>query len=1165
MDCFRRKRTRSKILTMVLTITMVMSSFVMAVPAFAADQTAPQDAIVFDNTGAGEDAISLLDARSFTAKVKVDMTKEELEKAITDGAFQWTLSRGAGMQDASMFPYQYLGGKLEDWKCEKTEAQERGPLFENIKQTAVAEGDAVYLQLSFDAKTMFGYNGVDGRGRKVVRNKVLDYTGEYTLACTNGDVKLGETSVWVRPYDSFYTQSQVDKKMDELAARANAAGIYGKVEQIGTSSAGYPMRAIFVSASSSDLSNSQALSKRAESEPAKVQSEIKNGSLKYKVPVMYSNVHADEIIGPDSCLDFVEALVEAAEGDGKIPYTKITGLTSAGTAAVKSEMAERGKVWSELIKDKVTGVGYIRGNGKVEPTSSSSGASSYSRTSDATVNMTDEEMAKYYNMKDTDLNVKDVLDDIFFIVVPSENVDGRTNFTRTNSNYFDLNRDNTYQTQAETQAMTALIAKWNPVSFHEIHGFYEQFQVEPCSPTHEPNAEYDLFMDTALAQGENFGSTAIANNEKINSFQVPMRDYLEVDKSGKKNWIPFDDMSTSYTPQYAFLHGVNAFTVEVPYGSQEAVDAIKYGFIGNAAFVAENKDRMFTNQLEFYRRGMENIDSDAIRPWYVSQSDEIGAEADVFRKKYKENDNFFPEYYIIPMTSSKQQDMKAAKEMVEYLLRNDVKLKKLTADVKINGVTYVKGSIVVDMHQAKRNMANAALYTNVVITDWNDLYSEPLTAFSQLRGFDMAVITKKGAIKSSNMQSVTKAPTIKSAKSGSGNYTILRNNSVDAIQVVNALLKKGKSVGMVTSGTYKGEFLVSTADFNSVKNQYILKGYSVKTAPKAKVIKKSVKVYIPGRTASPFESNVQGAYGVKNYSDRLNTSLGWDLFAYGKQMGFTIVSDPAKADVIVGNRSLTDAEINLVKEGKPYVGYTANALKAAKAMGIGVEYVDGGGYDALTTVTYESDSLITAKYKKEKDFIMYGYGGNYITSVPEGAKVLVKTTSDYPIEGFMSSAHIEKYKNTVQAIDYAKNGMKVTLFANTLTNKAHQQDDYRFAANAIYEKMLGEDFANAKTIKGVKNTTISAKSAKAEKGIKVSWKKSGSYKVDKYQVYRSTKKSSYGTKAYYVTKNAKTVSFTDSKSLKKGTRYYYKVRGVRKIDGKTYYTKWSNQANRVYK
>lgn len=104
-------------------------------------------------------------------------------------------------------------------------------------------------------------------------------------------------------------------------------------------------------------------------------------------------------------------------------------------------------------------------NGKVEPTSSSSGASSYSRTSDATVNMTDEEMAKYYNMKDTDLNVKDVLDDIFFIVVPSENVDGRTNFTRTNSNYFDLNRDNTYQTQAETQADDCFDCKVEPSFF----------------------------------------------------------------------------------------------------------------------------------------------------------------------------------------------------------------------------------------------------------------------------------------------------------------------------------------------------------------------------------------------------------------------------------------------------------------------------------------------------------------------------------------------------------------------------------------------------------------------------------------------------------------------------------------------------------------------------
>ena len=32
------------------------------------------------------------------------------------------------------------------------------------------------------------------------------------------------------------------------------------------------------------------------------------------------------------------------------------------------------------------------------------------------------------------------------------------------------------------------------------------------------------------------------------------------------------------------------------------------------------------------------------------------------------------------------------------------------------------------------------------------------------------------------------------------------------------------------------------------------------------------------------------------------------------------------------------------------------------------------------------------------------------------------------------------------------------IFANTLTNKAHQQDDYRFLSAALYSKLLGEDF-----------------------------------------------------------------------------------------------------------
>ena len=414
-----------------LSTVLVFSSCAMTVPVFGAEAGSDAGTVVFDNTGDGEDMISLTEPRSFTAKVKVDLSKDELEKAISDGSVKWTLSRDKGIKDADKFPNQYMGGPLENWTTIATEVQEETEMFKSIKNIVVEENGTIYLQLSFENRTVLGYEYASYSEA----NWIMDYTGEFTLSCTIGEKEVGSTSVWVRPYDGFYTQEEGDQKLVELAARANAAGLYAKVEQFGTSTAGYPMNAIFIAASASDLTDHLALAERAETEPAKVQEEVKAGTLKYKVPVMYSNIHSNEIMGPDACFAFIEALVEAAEGNGKIPYTKITGLTETGKATVKAEMEQDGKVWSELIKDKVTGVGYIQGDGKFEATDPN-------HSSDATVDLTDEEMAKYYNMKDTELNVKDVLDDVFFIIVPSENADARTDMTRTNSNKFDLNRDN---------------------------------------------------------------------------------------------------------------------------------------------------------------------------------------------------------------------------------------------------------------------------------------------------------------------------------------------------------------------------------------------------------------------------------------------------------------------------------------------------------------------------------------------------------------------------------------------------------------------------------------------------------------------------------------------------------------------------------------------------
>lgn len=108
---------------------------------------------------------------------------------------------------------------------------------------------------------------------------------------------------------------------------------------------------------------------------------------------------------------------------------------------------------------------------------------------------------------------------------------------------------------------------------------------------------------------------------------------------------------------------------------------------------------------------------------------------------------------------------------------------------------------------------------------------------------------------------------------------------------------------------------------------------------------------------------------------------------------------------------------------------------------------------------------------------------------------------------------------------------------------------------------------NAKIIQGVKNTDITLKSAKGKKrGILLTWTKEKGYKVDYYEIYRSTKKNSgYGKKPFFRTKDGSVTKYMNTKNVKAGKTYYYKIRGVRVVDGKKYYTEYSNKAYRATK
>jgi len=1034
-------QTKTRLLSVMLVFVMIIS--MVNVPVFGDEPAAVSGSFKNISDDGGADVISLSNERTFEVIIPLgaDISKDEAEK-IRDTAV-WSLTREAGMQtDTERFPYQFLGGDLEDWKVWGKDE----PLFTSIETTGVRKDDSLGLKLTFSNVYFFGTGRVDSpRGN---RNVILDYTGEYTLACKDGNGNvIGQTTVRVNPYDDYRTNS-------ELAAEVAAAKLYidgrddmyAEILSLGTSTDGYDMPYIIIADSQATLTKYQEMKKIAETNPQSLMDQVAVGTLDYKVPILYSNIHADEHPGADAPMNFVWDLAMSDTTNDTLTYKILTDFTAEGKTQFAAEMEAEGIHWSELIADYATGLGFVKGG------NSSSGVV---------------DLEKYYTIDTVNLSVSELLDEVFFIIVPSENVDGRTYNIRQNGNGFDINRDNMFQTQTETQLMTKMIATWNPASFIELHGFVGGFQVEPCSPPHEPNIEYDLFAEHGFKGGEAFGNAAVANNGTFNSYVMPLRDYLTSDEDGNPYWeYPWDDMSTNYTPQYSLLHGTLAYTIEIPQSNQAGTTALEYGLIGHAKYIADNKDAIFTNQLTGYLRGIKNIDSADIRDWYVDMNDNIGAEADVYRPVYADNNNFFPECYIIPVDAENQRNLDAAYAMQEFLIRNGVTVNKLKVDVKVSGVTYKAGSYVVSMYQAKRNVANGALYDGALITGWTDLYSEPITAFGYTRGFDYTVITKNDSYRklAANMTVLTAVEEGKTSFSGKENSdVIISNSSVASIAAVNALLKSGAKVGYVTDGEYKGNFITSYANYLIVKDIYILTATGVDFKDSARTITKSPSIFIPG-AAAEFSVMNDAPYGVKNYSNYGNTNYNFDRFAYGKQMGFTLASSAADADMIAGNRSLSGAALDEVLAGKPYLGAGVSAMNSVAENVLAdtgfVYNANGGGFDALFFATYETDSMITDIYASANDNVVYGFGGGYIAEIPSGAEILIKATKDEPLEGFFFRENLDNFLGSIQAITYKTDALDLTLFANSLTSKAHQQDDYRFASNTIFSKFLGGNYSD---------------------------------------------------------------------------------------------------------
>ena len=400
-----------------------------------------------------------------------------------------------------------------------------------------------------------------------------------------------------------------------------------------------------------------------------------------------------------------------------------------------------------------------------------------------------------------DVKTKDLLSHSRLYFNITANPDGRIAGTRANANGFDLNRDFVTASQPEVRAMRQIEIDKQPAVMLDLHGYVNGTLIEPTTPPHGENYEYDLFLKNTYANA--LGMEAAVNGlgytpakDGVEPAQIPFRDQEE----GWDDWPPI------FTPQYAAFHGtVAAHTVEIPLAvNNEEYDtlpeselrrraAINVDVAGAAIratlnFVQAERTSLVADQIEVFRRGAAGAAQVPVSEETVPGVPGIGPE-DVYTTD-------FPRAYVIPAAGS---GATAAARLVDHLLANDVRVTRASRDFRLGGRTYAKGSYVVDMRQPKRGLAN------VLLADGRDI-SDKVSVMYDISGWSLgrlwgATVTPvpSGSLSGAPLRAVHAAAHV-GYVAPRGDLR-LRLTDPQEIAALNSLLQQGVSVRRAADGS----------------------------------------------------------------------------------------------------------------------------------------------------------------------------------------------------------------------------------------------------------------------------------------------------------------------------------------------------------------------------
>jgi hypothetical protein len=402
-----------------------------------------------------------------------------------------------------------------------------------------------------------------------------------------------------------------------------------------------------------------------------------------------------------------------------------------------------------------------------------------------------------------------LLDEHVLAFVITQNPDGRVNATRANANGFDMNRDWITQSQPENLAVRDQMIRYNPLTFLDQHGYVNLTLIEPTTGPHGENYEYDLYIRNALRNALAMEEAVLATGEpnRNSGTTGPLTHFERIRIPWRNNTTGWDDWPPIFTPMYAMYHGSVGHTVEFPHNPRSSAlsEAARHErtrvntviaratIESNFHWVNDNKLDVLADQLELYRRG---VDGESSRPIddELALSLAAGDNAETFLVD-------FPRAYVIPVGDGQRSD-RAAARLTRFLLDNDVRVHQARTPITVEGQRYAAGSYVVDMHQAKRGLANTILDVGRDVTEnFPTMYDISAWSLGELWGATVNVM-QEGELNTRPLIEVTEVSRTGSVAPGRRAAYGFDVDSLEGVQAVNHLLREGVELTRTDTGTF---------------------------------------------------------------------------------------------------------------------------------------------------------------------------------------------------------------------------------------------------------------------------------------------------------------------------------------------------------------------------